>query len=115
MDFWELTEHRAEPQHPVVLQSVDEVARLVLIALRAGEDLEEHQVHEHMWLQVLEGSVQLAEHDGPSRDAGPGDLAHWEPAERHSVTATEEALLLLFLAPWPGPGHPRRRLAAEQD
>jgi quercetin dioxygenase-like cupin family protein len=109
MELWDLTEHRAEPHHPVVLQSVDGVARLVLIALPAGEELQEHQVHEHAWLQVVEGRVQLADHDAAPRDAGPGDLAHWDPAERHRVTATEDALVLLFLAPWPGPGHPANR------
>jgi hypothetical protein len=37
---------------------------------------------------------------------------HWVPQERHEVRATEDALLLLLLAPWPGPGHPGARDAA---
>jgi hypothetical protein len=36
-------------------------------------------------------------------------LAIFEPAERHEVRATSDALLLLVLAPWPGQGHPGAR------
>ncbi len=36
---------------------------------------------------------------------------HWEPGERHAVRALDDALLVLILAPWPGPGHPSLRNA----
>ena len=41
-----------------------------------------------------------------SARAAAGSLLHWAPGERHAVRAVEDALLLLLLAPWPGPGHP---------
>jgi quercetin dioxygenase-like cupin family protein len=45
-----------------------------------------------------------------SVDAGPGELFHFDPGERHSVTSDSGGSVLLFLAPWPavsalrGPG-----------
>jgi hypothetical protein len=108
MDFWDLTAQDVQPHHPVVLRSDPGAARVVLINLPAGEELQEHQVHEHAWLHIHQGAVELA--DGEDRQhAGAGALAHWAPAERHTVTATQDALLLLVLAPWPGPGHPGAR------
>jgi quercetin dioxygenase-like cupin family protein len=44
--------------------------------------------------------------DGAARRIGAGGLVHWAPQERHEVRAVQDALLLLMLAPWPGPGHP---------
>ena len=41
--------------------------------------------------------------------AGTGFVAHFDPNERHEVRATSDARLLLFLAPWPGEGHPSQR------
>ena len=38
-----------------------------------------------------------------------GFLAHFEPKERHEVSATEDSRLVLLLSPWPGEGHPSRR------
>ena len=40
---------------------------------------------------------------------GPGFLAQFEPNERHEVRATSDTRLVLFLAPWPGEGHPSQR------
>jgi hypothetical protein len=54
---------------------------------------------------VVDGEVQL----GEGQSGGPGFVAHWVPQERHEVTATSDARLLLILAPWPGPGHPSHR------
>jgi quercetin dioxygenase-like cupin family protein len=108
MEFWDLTGVDVQPHHPVVLQSEPGAARVVLISLPAGEQLQDHQVHEHAWLHVHDGTVQLISGDD-RREAGPGTLAHWDPGERHTVTATADALLLLLLAPWPGAGHPGAR------
>jgi quercetin dioxygenase-like cupin family protein len=88
---------------PVVLKSEDE-ARAVLIGLDAGQSLGDHQVKEHAWLLVVEGSVRIASGDGQI-EASAGTLAHFEPDERHSVASDGGAKILLLLAPWPGPGH----------
>jgi quercetin dioxygenase-like cupin family protein len=105
MDIWNLTELSVEPRRPVVLHSDEGAARVVAISLPAGERLQEHEVHEHAWLHVHQGAVEVAA-DGDPTAAHAGALVHWRPGERHTVQATEDALLLLLLAPWPGPGHP---------
>jgi len=89
---------------PVVLHS-EEPGRAVLIGLDPGQELGDHQVKEHAWLLVVDGSVDV-EAGGESVEAGAGTLVHFEPDERHSVSARDGgARLLLLLAPWPGEGH----------
>jgi len=90
----------------VVLHSDDDAARAVLIALERGQELGDHQVKEHAWLLVTEGSVQVAS-GGESVEAGAGTLLHFEPDERRSVSARDGARIVLLLAPWPGEGHYR--------
>ena len=108
MDIWDLQSLAVEPQHPEVLHSDEGAARVIAISLRAGEALEDHEVHEHAWLTVHRGAVEV-EQGGEAVAARAGSLVHWSPQERHAVRATEDALLLLLLAPWPGPGHPSLR------
>jgi len=108
MDFWDLTTLDVQPHQPVVLHSDEGAARVVAINLPAGEELQDHEVHEHAWLHVHQGAVEVEARE-ERRRAGAGSLVHWRPAERHAVRATEDALLLLLLAPWPGPGHPSLR------
>jgi quercetin dioxygenase-like cupin family protein len=57
---------------------------------------------------VAAGEVEV-ESDGEPTSGGPGFLAHFPPNERHEVRAKQDARILLFLAPWPGEGHPSRR------
>lgn len=90
---------------PVVLHSDDE-ARAVLIALEPGQSLGDHQVKEHAFVLVVDGSARVTA--GPeSVEAGAGTLLRFEPDERHALTSDSGARLLLLLAPWPGPGHYR--------
>jgi quercetin dioxygenase-like cupin family protein len=95
---------------PVVLDS-DEAARAVLIALDPGQALGEHQVKEHAFILVVDGSVTV-EAGGTTLDARPGTLFTFEPDERRRVSSEGGARILLFLAPWPGPGHYRGEQAA---
>jgi len=89
---------------PVVLHSEDE-GRAVLIGLEPGQELGDHQVKEHAWLLVADGAVEVAAGDD-SVTASAGTLLHFEPDERHAVSAGDGgARLLLLLAPWPGEGH----------
>ena len=105
MESWRLPEIPTPEgtRSPVVLKSEDE-ARAVLIGLDPGQSLGDHQVKEHAWLLVVEGTARIASADGQI-EAPAGTLAHFEPDERHSVASDEGAKLLLLLAPWPGPGH----------
>jgi len=110
MDYWDLTTVDVRPHQPVVLHSDEGAARVLAIALPAGEELQEHEVHEHAWLHVHAGAVEVVDAgSAPPRHAGAGSLVHWRPGERHTVRGVEDALLLLLLAPWPGPGHPNLR------
>lgn len=110
MDLWTPANIKPEPHRPVILHSQDGVARIVAINLPAGEELQEHQVHEHAWLHVHSGTVEAGP-DGAAERAPAGSIVHWDPSERHAVRAVEDALLVLLLAPWPGPGHPNLRSA----
>jgi redox-sensitive bicupin YhaK (pirin superfamily) len=101
MEHWDLHTLDVEPQKPRILHSARGEARSILIALAAGDGLQEHQVHESAYLVVISGQVDIAGTVG-----GPGLAAVFEPAERHAVRALTEARLLLVLAPWPGEGHP---------
>jgi quercetin dioxygenase-like cupin family protein len=106
MQFWDTHTLGIEPHHPQVLRSDDEL-RAIAIQLPAGEQLQEHQVHERAYLVVIDGEVAI-EHRGETVSATSGSLVHFEPNERRSVTAVRDSRLLLILAPWPGVGHPSR-------
>jgi len=103
MDTWDLTSLDVKPHFPEVLRSDDGAARAILINLPAGEELQEHEVHEHAWVHVHSGRALIGQ-NGASTEAGPGFLAHFDPHERHDVRAVEDTRLLLVLAPWPGVG-----------
>ena len=107
MQSWNLSEFETPggTRSPIVLHSTDE-ARAVLIGLNPGQQLGDHQVHEHAYMVVVDGHVRL-EAGNDSLDAGPGTLVRFEEKERHRVSSPDGARLLLILAPWPGPGHYR--------
>src|SRR4051812_8038736 len=102
---WDTRSVDVEPHQPQVLHS-DEEGRTILINLPAGEELQDHQVHERAWIIVVDGRVEIEDSKGQTFEAGPGGLALTAPKERHEVRAKEDARLLMVLAPWPGEGHP---------
>lgn len=104
MRTWDASAVEPDPHKPEILSSSD-AARVVALALPAGEQLDEHEVHERAWLVVLDGEVEL-EAGGETVSGGVGLVAEFGPGERHAVSATADARLLLVLAPWPGDGHP---------
>jgi quercetin dioxygenase-like cupin family protein len=107
METWDIASLDVEPHQPEVLRS-DPEARVIAINLPAGDELQEHQVHERAWVVVADGEVEF-EQDGSTVSGGPGFTAHFDPRERHEVRAMSDARLLLILAPWPGEGHPSHR------
>jgi quercetin dioxygenase-like cupin family protein len=107
MDTWDISAHDVRPRQPEVLRS-DSESRVIVVNLPAGEALDDHQVHERAFLVVVSGEVEV-ESGGETVAGGAGLLAHFEPKERHEVRATADARMLLFLAPWPGEGHPSQR------
>jgi quercetin dioxygenase-like cupin family protein len=107
MEHWDVRSLSVEPHKPQVLRS-DPESRAIAIQLPAGEQLQEHQVHERAYLMVTDGEIEI-DADSDRVAGGPGLLCHFEPKERHAVRAITDARLLLVLAPWPGEGHPSRR------
>jgi quercetin dioxygenase-like cupin family protein len=105
MQSWDLKAIGVEPHQPEILASAND-ARTILLYLPAGEELQEHEVHERARLVVIEGEVDVSLPSGESVSAGSGHLLEFEPGERHTVAARSESRLLLVLSPWPGDGHP---------
>jgi quercetin dioxygenase-like cupin family protein len=107
VQHWNLLELDAPDgtRDPLVLRS-DNGARAVLVVLRPGQALGDHQVKENAWVTVVDGQVEI-EAGGDTVTAGPGTLARFDPDERHSLRSPEGARILLVLAPWPGEGHYR--------
>ena len=105
MKAWSVADMDVEPHHPLVLDSSDE-GRLIVIELPAGEELQEHRVHERAWLMVARGAIEIDDSEGETVGGGPGLVAEFNPNESRTVRATEAARILLLLSPWPGEGHP---------
>lgn len=105
MNGWDLRSLHLKPRLPEILSSSDD-ARAIALYLQTGERLAEHEVHERAWLVVLEGEISVTTTTGGGISGGPGLLVEFPPGERHEVTASTDARLLLLLTPWPGHGHP---------
>jgi quercetin dioxygenase-like cupin family protein len=105
MKSWDLKTVAAEPREPQIISTADD-ARAILLHLPAGEQLQEHEVHEHARIVVIEGEVEVATPEGERVSAGSGHMLEFAPGERHTVVAQADARLLLLLTPWPGDGHP---------
>ena len=107
MESWDIPSLDIKVHQPEVLRS-DGEARVIAINLPAGEELQDHQVHERAYLLVAHGEIEVAE-GGSNETGGPGYLAVFDPNERHEVRARADARLILILAPWPGAGHSSER------
>ncbi len=105
MNSWTITNLALKPHAPEILASTDD-ARAIALLIRAGESLEDHQVHERAWVTVLDGDVEITTSSGESISGSSGLLVEFAPNERHAVHAHSDAHLLLLLTPWPGDGHP---------
>ena len=107
MRSWRLPEIETPDgsRSPVVLHSDDE-ARAVLIGLNPGQELGDHQVKEHAFIVVVDGTARI-EAGGEAIEADAGTLVAFEPDERHVIASDSGAKILLLLAPWPGEGHYR--------
>ena len=104
MESWNLLEIDAPEgiRTPTVLHSGD--ARAIMLRIEPGQILGDHQVRERAWITVVDGTAEVTCGDSVTT-AGVGTLVMFEPGERHSVSSTTGARLLLLLAPWPADGH----------
>lgn len=105
MQSWNLKEEETEPHEPRILSTADD-ARAILLRLPAGEELQEHEVHERARVLVIEGEAEVSTPGGESEAAASGHLFEFDPGERHIIRARSDLRLLLLLSPWPGDGHP---------
>lgn len=113
MQSWDLKTVKAEPHQPRILASADD-ARTILLQLPAGEELQEHEVHERARVVVIDGEVDVTTPGGKSVPAGRGHLFEFDPGERRTIVARSGARLLLILSPWPGDGHPGAMTLAQK-
>jgi hypothetical protein len=102
MKSWDLKATDVEPHEPQIL-STDGDARAIALHLPAGEQLQEHEVHERARVVVVEGEVEVTTPEGASETAAAGHLFEFDPGERRAISARSDARLL---SPWPGDGHP---------
>jgi hypothetical protein len=102
---WDLKALDLKPRLPEILSSSDD-ARAIALDLAAGEILSDHEVHERVWMVVLDGEVEITTRAGERSRGGAGLLVELAPGERNEVLAAAKARLLLLLTPWPGSGHP---------
>lgn len=105
MQNWDLKAEGAEPHEPRILSTAAD-ARAILLHLPAGEQLQEHEVHERARLLVVDGEAEVKTPAGESVEAAAGHLFEFDPGERRTVLARSDLRLLLLLSPWPGDGHP---------
>jgi quercetin dioxygenase-like cupin family protein len=105
MRSWDLRAVEVKAHEPVILASDDD-ARTIVLHLPAGEELQEHEVHERGRVLVIQGEVEISTATGARVEAGSGHLFDFDPGERHTVSARSDTRLLLILTPWPGDGHP---------
>ena len=88
MESWRLPEIPTPEgtRSPVVLKSEDE-ARAVLIALDPGQSLGDHQVKEHAWLLVVEGTARARVEGGADLELMPGDIVVFPHGDPHHLSA----------------------------
>jgi quercetin dioxygenase-like cupin family protein len=106
MESWDLKTVEVEAHQPRILASADD-ARSIVISLPAGEEMQEHEVHERARVIVVDGEVEITTQNGEgSVSAASGHLFEFDPGERRTILARSDARLLMILSPWPGDGHP---------
>ena len=104
MKTWDTRGLDVEAHKPHIVSST-EAARVIVLHLPEGESLQEHMVHERAYVA---GAGRRAR-DHRQRDPPPGVPACSRssiPGSRTRCRRRPRPRLLLFLAPWPGDGHP---------
>ena len=72
MECWDLKAAAGKPHNPEILYSGGE-GRAILLDLPAGEELQDHQVHEGAWIALVDGEVVVTDAAGETVEARPGD------------------------------------------
>jgi len=108
MDTWDIPSLDIQPHQPQVLRSDDGAARAIALLLPAGEELQEHEVHEHAYLVLVDGEVRAGRRAAsPGRPAGHGRALGSPGAARGN--GHQRCPPAAGAGPWPGEGHPNLR------
>src|SRR4051812_50117398 len=99
MEHWDLRTLEVEPHQPKILHSARGEARSILVNLPAGEELQDHQVHERAYVVVIDGEVELGGGTG-----GAGRAPRVDPQERHAAEGGPRARPPVVPPPRPGDG-----------
>ena len=91
---WQQTGHTAK----TLVKESD--LRVVLVALRQGAAMDEHQASGPITIQAVSGQFRVSLPD-QHVNLAPGQVVALAPALRHSVLALQDGAFLLTLA-WPG-------------
>jgi len=75
--------------------------RVVLIALKAGRECQEHRAEESVSVQAVEGDVRVHLASRETLDLKAGNLLALAPALAHHFEAVSDSILLLTMA-WTG-------------
>lgn len=70
---------------------------VLLMAMEAGDELEEHAAAGPAAIQVLRGSVVVTS-EGTELLLRPGEMAMYQPGVRHGVRSDQRAVILLTVA-----------------
>lgn len=75
---------------------VDDQGRIIRFMLKAGQSILEHNVPTSpFYVVVLQGHGIFKGGDGQEQPVGPNTLVIFDPAENHSVYATNEDLIFI--------------------
>ena len=97
-----LSDLRAEPaleaegRNSIILHKEDGL-KVVLVAMRAGNEIHSHKAGAPITVQVLEGCVSF-EAGGETRRLAPGALLTLRSGTPHAVRAPEDSAFLLTIA-----------------
>jgi quercetin dioxygenase-like cupin family protein len=87
---WRTTDHNS-----ITLMKAPGLS-VVLLALKRGEVMHEHQASGPLAMQVVSGRIAV-EFAGDRRQVHPGELMTVDPLVAHEVTAVEDSAILLFV------------------
>lgn len=105
MERWHLPSIEADGKREARVLFSSGECRAVVVDLKAGEEMGDHQVRERAVVQVVSGRVSFEAAGEDETACDPGTMVTFAPGERHAVRALADARILLLLAPWPAEGH----------
>lgn len=87
-------------------------ARVVLFALKAGQQLKEHQTSSQILVHVLRGKITFTAGHNPPVEGHPSMLLQVEARVPHSVVARTNAVITVTMVPSPASHSLERELFA---